>query len=699
MSLLTHTKYTNKRSYFSYSFLLLLGLLFTTVSFANNHNRTLDFADIFNIEYADNPQYHSSGEWLIYERVSMDKYKDRQRRQLWQLHPSSDRHSPLVSSLKNSYGAVFSNKGDKVAFLSSTDKGTEIFVYLIKTGDLIQLSELDFSPSNLAWSPSDKEIAFTQFTPLPEQALFSDLPKPPKGADWAPAAKFIDSVLYRGDGAGYLDKGHTQIYKISSEGGSALQITQEAFNHSGPLTWSRANNLIYFSSNRHENWEMMPMNSDIYSLNPVTGDIAAITELSGPASQAVLSKNGEYIAFSYVDDRKLSYQVNQIMLLNLKTNKVTALTAKLDRAIQNFQWQGNDKGLLMSYIDHGKTKLAELSLKGKITPLKVELGSQSLGRPYATGDFTVSRNNDIVYTANNPLMPADLALYDTSKKNNKVMLTQLNNDALGHITLAKTRALSVKSSIDNLAIDLWVAYPPNYEEKVKQGKKFPLILEIHGGPHAAYGNTFSLEIQLMAAKGYVVVWSNPRGSSSYGEDFGNTIHHNYPSNDYQDLMDAVNAVIETDSIDSNNLFVTGGSGGGVLTAWTVGKTDRFAAAVVAKPVINWFSFALTADAYPFFSQYWMPGKPWEVQEHLWKHSPISLVGNVSTPTMLLTGEDDYRTPISESEQYYQALQLAGVKTAMVRIPGAGHGIAARPTHLMQKIGNILAWFERHKKPE
>ena len=226
-----------------------------------------------------------------------------------------------------------------------------------------------------------------------------------------------------------------------------------------------------------------------------------------------------------------------------------------------------------------------------------------------------------------------------------------------------------------------------------------MILEIHGGPHAAYGANYSTEIQLMAAKGYVVVWANPRGSSSYGEDFANLIHHNYPSQDYNDLMDVVDGVISKGYVDEEQLFVTGGSGGGTLTAWIVGKTDRFKAAVVAKPVINWMSFSLTADGYSYFTKYWMPGMPWEHADHLWKHSPLSLVGNVKTPTMLLTGEVDYRTPMSETEQYYQALKLQNVDAAMVRIAKAGHSIAARPSNLVQKVGNILAWFEKYKTKE
>ena len=203
-------------------------------------------------------------------------------------------------------------------------------------------------------------------------------------------------------------------------------------------------------------------------------------------------------------------------------------------------------------------------------------------------------------------------------------------------------------------------------------------------------------MQLYAAAGYVVLYANPRGSSSYGQEFGNLIHHNYPGQDYDDLMSGVDAVIARGYVDEEQLFVTGGSGGGVLTAWIVGNTDRFAAAVSAKPVINWYSFVLTADFYPFFHQYWFPGFPWEVPDEYLRRSPLHRVGNVTTPTMLLTGEVDYRTPMSESEQFYQALKLRKVDTALVRIPGASHGIARRPSQLIAKVAHILAWFERYR---
>jgi dipeptidyl aminopeptidase/acylaminoacyl peptidase len=271
-------------------------------------------------------------------------------------------------------------------------------------------------------------------------------------------------------------------------------------------------------------------------------------------------------------------------------------------------------------------------------------------------------------------------------------LVDLNQDLFAQRKLGTVKEIRFASSADKREIQGWYITPPDFEP----GKKYPMILEIHGGPYANYGPRFSGELQLYAAAGYVVLYINPRGSTSYGEDFANLIQHNYPGEDYDDLMSGVDALIAKGIVDEQNLFVTGGSGGGVLTSWIVGKTDRFRAAVVAKPVINWYSFALTADMYNYFYKYWFPGLPWEHTEQYMKRSPISLVGNVKTPTMLLTGEQDFRTPISESEQYYQALKLRKIDTALVRIPGASHGIGARPSHLIAKVAYILKWFETHK---
>jgi dipeptidyl aminopeptidase/acylaminoacyl peptidase len=240
----------------------------------------------------------------------------------------------------------------------------------------------------------------------------------------------------------------------------------------------------------------------------------------------------------------------------------------------------------------------------------------------------------------------------------------------------------------------WLLLPPNYVA----GQRVPTILEIHGGPYAAYGPHFSTDYQLYAAAGYAVLYTNPRGSTGYGQAFADGIEKTYPGSNFEDLMAAVDAAVASGIADPENLFVTGGSGGGVLTAWIIGKTDRFRAAASQKPVINWTSMALTSDGVPFFAPYWMGALPWENQAAYWARSPLSLMGNVKTPTLVVVGSEDYRTPVSESEQLYAALKLEGVPTALVKVPEASHGgIAARPSQSAAKAAAIIAWFDKYRK--
>lgn len=365
---------------------------------------------------------------------------------------------------------------------------------------------------------------------------------------------------------------------------------------------------------------------------------------------------------------------------------------KFDRSVQNIQWAIDGKGIYFQYDDEGNTKIAFTDLGGKQKDLANNVGGMSLGRPYGAGTYTIAGNGSFAFTHSTPDHPADLA--SGSANSSEIMrLTELNADLFSSKKLGTVEEIWYESSADKQKIQGWICKPPNFDPS----KKYPLMLEIHGGPFANYGDRFSAEVQLYAAAGYVVLYTNPRGSTSYGADFGNLIHHNYPNEDYDDLMSGIDAVIAKGYVDSNQLYITGGSGGGVLTAWSIGKTNRFKAAVVAKPVINWYSFVLHADNPGFFAQYWFPGNPWEYQDHYMKRSPISLVGNVKTPTMLLTGEIDYRTPMSETEQYYAALKLNRVPSAMVRIQGAGHGIANRPSNLISKVVYILGWFEKYKE--
>ncbi len=647
--------------------------------------------DIFGLEYADDPQIAPDGSSVVYVRKSMDIMKDRGRSNLWIIDSDGKNHRAIASSSDNFFSPRWSPDGNRLVFASSKEGSVQIYLRWMDDGQLARLTDLTSSPRSLTWSPDGRLIAFTMPVAAEAAKPFGQLPQKPEGADWAPEVRVIDTLKYRADGqTGFLPAEYRQVFIIPSDGGTPRQLTSGNFNHNSSLTWSADSSTLYLAANRDKDWEYEPRETDLYALAVADGTMTRLTERAGPDFSPEVSPNGRMIAYRGFDDRERLYENTGVYVMDTDGSNNRLISGDLDRTIDAIRWTADNKGLVIQYDDGGESQIAYLSLSGDIRPLAGNTGGTSLGRPYGGGSFSVAKNGAIAFNQASPNRPAELAVMD--KHGQSRQLTQLNEDLLAHKTLGKMEELHVASSFDGRDVEGWIVYPPNYEA----GKKWPLILEIHGGPVANYGPRFSAEVQLYAAAGYVVLYMNPRGSDSYGEEFVNLIHHNYPGQDYDDLMTGVDALIERGIADPEQLYVTGGSGGGVLTAWIVGKTDRFRAAVVAKPVINWTSFNLSADIVSMVSRYWFGAFPWEDQEQYWRRSPLSLVGNVTTPTMLLTGESDYRTPMHESEQFYLALKLRKVDTAMVRVPEASHGIASRPSNLIAKVVNILGWFEKYK---
>jgi dipeptidyl aminopeptidase/acylaminoacyl peptidase len=657
-------------------------LLFTT---SDAVAKALQYDDVFELEFVSDPQPDAKGEQIVFVRNWMDRQTDRRRMTLWLSSADGKMLQALTDKDINAASPRWAPDNNRLAYIANG----QIHVKWLDSGRSSQLGQLQHNPANLNWSPDGKWLAFTMFTPKQVKAPVS-LPGKPENADWAKSPIYIDNKQYRADGAGYLKAGYQHIYIMAADGGSAIQLTEGDFNHGGALSWSKDSKALYFSANRHDNWQSQPVNSEIFQLTLADRKLTQLTDRNGPDSRPAVSPDGKLIAYVGYDDRKLAHQANRLYVMNTDGSNIRNLTEDLDRAIDDFQWLANSKALYISYDSEGKGILAEQPLSGKRNILADDLGGGSYSRPYSGGQFAAASNGLIAYTQMSTQRPAELAVIN---KRNKQRLTDLNADLLFARDIGKVEEFWYSSSVDERKLHGWIIYPPEFDAN----KKYPLILEIHGGPHTAYGPHFAMELQLMAAQGYVVLYTNPRGSTSYGEDFANLIHHNYPSQDFNDLMDGVDAVLAKGFINDKELFITGGSGGGVLTTWSIAHTDRFAAAVAVNPVINWFSFVLNADMYSYFSQYWFPGLPWEMPEHYLKHSPIAHVGKVKTPTMLFTGESDHRTPISETEQYYQALQLRGIDTAMVRVPGASHALHTRPSNLMAKPAYIIHWFEKYRQ--
>jgi dipeptidyl aminopeptidase/acylaminoacyl peptidase len=653
-------------------------------------SRRLHDLDVFQLETADDVQISPDGSKIVYVRSSYDIMTDRARRNLWMVGADGTNNRPLRSESKSFLSPRWSPDGTRLAYVSAAEGSPQLYVRWMDTGQTALLTNLVHAPASITWSPDGRSIAFSALVPSDKKPLAAPPPRP-EGAQWAPPVKVIDSVVYRADGAGYLEAGFDHIFIVSADGGTPRQLTDGDFNDDGPLSFTPDGQRIVFSANRGADWERDPQNNEVFSVDVATQQLTQLTKRAGPDNSPVVSPDGRKIAYLGFDDRLQGYQVTHLYVMDADGANGREVTGAFDRDISDPQWAADSRGLYFDFDERGVRKIGYVSLDGKVRTVASNVGGTDVGRPYTSGGFSVARNGRVAYSVNSTSRPADVAT--ATLGGGAKTLTALNDDLLGAKTQGEVRELTWKSAHDQRDIQGWVITPPDFDP----AKKYPLILEIHGGPFAAYGPNYSAEMQLFAAAGYLVLYCNPRGSTSYGEEFGNLIHHAYPGFDYDDLMSGVDALIARGNVDTDNLFVTGGSGGGVLTAWIVGKTDRFRAAVVAKPVINWSSFVLTSDANNFFYKYWFGAQPWEQPQEYWKRSPLSQVGNVKTPTMLLTGESDYRTPIGESEQFYQALKLRGVDTLMVRIPEASHGMTARPSNLIAKVDNILAWFERYKK--
>jgi len=435
---------------------------------------------------------------------------------------------------------------------------------------------------------------------------------------------------------------------------------------------------------RHARFSVRRLHTELFDISLADGSVKQLTHRVGPNASPDVSPDGKLIAYTGYDDRYQGHQTTYLYVCNRDGSNPRLVTPKLDRDVSTPHWSADSKGLFFTYAEQGDTKLAYLPLDASPRILADHL---NMG-----GSFSLAKNGSFAIQYDTPSDPGDVAAASLSTPKLNV-LTNLNRELFTSEKLGAVEELWYESSKDNRKIEGWIIKPPDFDPS----KKYPLIIQIHGGPFSNYGDRFDLNAQIWAAKDYVVLYTNPRGSTSYGEEFANLIHHAYPGDDFYDLNSGVDAILAKGYVDKDNLFVTGGSGGGVLTCWMIDRTDRFRAAASLYPVINWYSWTLTSDIPTIGTKYWFPGDPWDHPDDYMKRSVISLVKNVKTPTLLMTGEEDWRTPISEAEQYYAALKLLKVESALVRFPGEPHGLSRRPSHQIAKVVYTLNWFDAHRK--
>ncbi len=678
--------------------LLTFGLLFTWVTAASAAEKPdrLEPLDVFNLQYAADPQISPDGSRIVYVRQFSDIMTDKHYSNLWIIGFDGAGHQALTTGNFSDTSPRWSPDGTRIAYISDRDGKPQIYVRWMDSGQTARLTNLENPPAGISWSPDGKLLAFTSLVESAPPKL-ATLPKAPEGAKWADPPKAYDRLIYRFNARGYLKPGFTQIFVVASDGGAPRQLTTGDFPHSsfpfggGSPVWTPDGKFLLFSANLRPDYEYEPLNTEVYEVAVADGAVKQLTDRKGPDNSPAISPDGKTIAYAGFDDRYQGHQTTHLYLMGRDGSNPRVATPKLDRDVENPRWAPDGSGIYFLYDDQGDTKLGFYSPGGDVKELAGHLGSG--GSSYSGGAVvTVAKDGRFATTYDTPSEPGDIAVGRLADPKLKV-LTALNQQLFLQKKIGTVEDFWFNSSVDQRKIQGWIIKPPDFDP----AQKYPLILEIHGGPFANYGDRFDTNKQIWAARGYVVLYVNPRGSTSYGEEFANLIHHAYPGDDFYDLNSGVDAVIAKGYIDSDNVFVTGGSGGGVLTCWMIDRTTRFRAAASLYPVINWYSWVLTSDLPSFGTEYWFPGPPWENMEQYMKRSVLSYVGKVTTPTLLMTGEEDYRTPIEEAEQYYEALKLRKVEAALVRFPGEPHGLSVRPSHQVAKVVYVMDWFEKHRK--
>ena len=656
---------------------------------ANGPSSAFSGSDLFNLAMASEPKISPDGRQIAYVRKSNDVMTDKARSSIWLVDVATGQQRPVAAGNGDSFGPAWSPDGKRLAYGSTAEGGSpQLFVRWMDGGQSVRVTSLPDSPQAIEWSPDGSRIAYLMSVPDDGPKLGSAPPKP-EGATWAKPLEIIDKVTYRADGAGYLKAGFDHIFMVDALGGSPRQLTFGAY-HDGAPHWERGGQSILFSAVRKPDWELIANDSEIYRVSLSGGEPQALTSRKGPDGDPRPSPDGRSIAFVGYDDHLKGYEQSDLYVMDAGGGSVRLVAPSLDRSIDALAWSADGRSIVASYEEGGKTTVSRIGLDGRVTPITHDVGGSGLDRPYAGGSFSVANNGTIAFTSDSVSRPAEVMVSSGGKAR---QLTRLNDLSLSGKALGPVREIAV-SAPDGGRVPAWMVLPPTHVD----GKPDPMILEIHGGPYAAYGPHFSADYQLYAAAGYAVLYTNPRGSTGYGQKFADGIEKTYPGSNYDDLMAAVDAAVAGGIADPDNLFVTGGSGGGILTAWIIGKTTRFKAAASQKPVINWTSMALTSDGPAFFGPYWMGAMPWENYQSYWARSPLSLMAKVKTPTLVVVGSEDYRTPVSESEQLYTALKLVNVPTMLVKIPDASHGgIAARPSQLAAKASAIIAWFDKYRK--
>ncbi len=645
---------------------------------ADADTKKLTLEMYLDLESVSNPQISPDGARIVYTRGWVDKMNDRRESSIWIMNADGNKNHFLVDGS----GPLWSPDGTRITYTAKGEpEGSQIFVrWMDDEGATTQITRLEKGPGGIAWSPDGESISFSMNVDG-EPAWSVNPPGRPDGATWTEGPKVVTRADYRQDRQGFVDEGWQHVFVVPAEGGTPRQLTNGDWNHSTGR-WTADGSELLFSSLRTEDSELSWRESEIYAVNVATEEIRQLTTRRGQDTGPLPSPRGDLVAYRGSDFNTDTYRNSGVYLMNLDGSGSRLISGDFDRNINNMEWAHDGSGIYVTISYQGARNVHFISAQGTVS--EVTSGAHMLGLSSFTDQgFAVA-------TLSSPQVPADIVSFDLDGPITFRQLTNVNDDIMAGVTLADVEEIWYES-LDGFQIQGWIIKPPDFDPS----EKYPLMLSIHGGPHGMYNVGFNFAWQEHAANGYVILYTNPRGSSGYGSPFGNAIKNAYPGKDFNDLMNGVDLVISRGYVDDENMFVYGCSGGGVLTSWVVGHTNRFAAASANCPVTNWLSFVGTTDGIGWYRNF--EKFPWDdPSEHL-RRSPLMYVGNVTTPTMLMTGVDDLRTPMPQTEEYYAALKVMGVETAMIRFNNEWHGTSSTPSNFLRTQLFLREWFKRHEQ--
>jgi dipeptidyl aminopeptidase/acylaminoacyl peptidase len=642
----------------------------------------------FDFERVNDAQISPDGAHIVYIRQQANKIEDRWESSLWIMNADGSQNRFLAKG----GSPRWSSDGKRVLYIADGEpRGPQIFVRWIDAeGPATEVTHATDNVGDAHWSPDGKWIAFSMFVPDKDNWNIS-MPAAPQGAKWTGAPRIVDTLHYRQDRVGFLQDGHTHLFVVSAEGGAAHQITNDQWSAGAgelrggvPMDWTPDSKSIVFEADRSNESDLHYQTSQLLVATLATNSLRELVSTKGSWSRPAVSPDGKSVAFTGYPHSGRTHTVADLYVIPLSGGEMKKISGDYDRDPINLRWTPDGSSIYFDAEDHGSRNIQMAAVAGGgVKP--VTTGTHVLTMDSASSDMMA------VGTETDPDHPAEVVRYNLRRPGEIKKLTGVNDGLLNGMHLAKTEEIDFNSS-GNAKVQGWVVKPPDFDSN----KKYPLILEIHGGPFSMYNVGFNYMFQNFAANDFVVMFINPRGSTGYGTGFSGGIDHNYPGPDYDDLMAGVDAAVGKGYVDTSHMYVSGCSGGGVLSSWVIGHTDRFAAAAVRCPVIDWLSMTGNTDI-PLFTYSFFKKPFWDDPSEWLSHSSVMSVGKVTTPTLLMTGVLDRRTPMPQTEEYYAALKVRGVPVKLLQFEGEYHGTGSRPSNFIRTQLYMMSWFKKYAR--